>query len=52
MQVEKHRKNNMLGYTPDNVVVVSWRANRLKSDATAGELATIAAFYESLSNGA
>ena len=26
------------GYTPDNVWVISWRANRIKADATLGEL--------------
>ena len=32
------RKDNSKGYTPDNIQVVSGRANRLKSDATAEEL--------------
>lgn len=39
------RIDNARGYTPDNVVVVSYRANRLKSDATIQELAALAAFY-------
>ena len=41
------------GYVRDNVVVVSWRANRLKSDGTMTELETIVRFYraaESASN--
>jgi hypothetical protein len=34
-----------LGYVTGNVVVVSWRANRLKSDATIAELRAMASFY-------
>lgn len=34
------------GYTPDNVRVVSFRANRIKSDATAEELRRILAYVE------
>jgi hypothetical protein len=34
-----------LGYVRGNVIVVSWRANRLKSDATIDELARILDFY-------
>lgn len=33
------------GYVPGNVIVVSMRANRIKSDATAAELARVAEFY-------
>jgi hypothetical protein len=33
------------GYVRGNVMVISWRANRLKSDATVDELQKIAAFY-------
>jgi len=29
------RIDNGLGYVKDNVLIVSWRANRLKSDGTA-----------------
>lgn len=43
------RINNSLGYVPDNIIVVSWRANRLKSDATPDELKAIAAFYDKVS---
>jgi hypothetical protein len=39
------RIDNTKGYVPGNVVVVSWRANRIKSDATADELRRIADFY-------
>lgn len=34
-----------LGYVPGNIVVVSLRANRAKSDLSAEELAALAAFY-------
>lgn len=37
-----------LGYVPGNIVVVSSRANRLKSDATIEELRDIASFYATL----
>lgn len=42
------RIDNSKGYVPGNVVVVSYRANRLKSDATATELLKIARFYARL----
>jgi len=37
-----------LGYVRGNVIVVSWRANELKSDATPEELRKIADFYQSI----
>ena len=37
-----------LGYVRGNVIVVSWRANRIKNDATIEELRSIADFYASL----
>lgn len=37
------RIDNSGGYTLDNVQVISWRANRIKSDATKEELLAIAA---------
>jgi hypothetical protein len=40
------RINNSLGYTPDNVAVVSYRANSIKRDATLDELKRIVAFLE------
>lgn len=43
------RIDNSRGYVPDNVVVVSFRANRIKSDATLDEMRRIVAFYDSLS---
>jgi hypothetical protein len=42
------RIDNSRGYTPDNIVVVSYRANRIKSDAKLGELLAVARFYERL----
>lgn len=39
------RLDSSKGYTPDNIVIVSWRANRIKSDATAAELKALAEFY-------
>jgi hypothetical protein len=42
------RIDNTKGYVWNNVIVVSWRANRIKNDATAEELRAIADFYEKL----
>jgi len=39
------RINSALGYIPGNVVVVSWRANSLKKDATPTELRALADYY-------
>lgn len=39
------RIDNSRGYTKDNVVIVSWRANRIKGDATPEELMLVAEFY-------
>lgn len=39
------RIDNDKGYVPGNVVVVSYRANRLKSDAKPSELLRVARFY-------
>lgn len=35
------RKDSSQGYTPANVWVISWRANRIKADATKEEMALI-----------
>ncbi len=43
---------NFLGYVRGNVVVVSWRANRLKNNADIHELRALADFYEGLIKGA
>ena len=40
------RIDNSKGYVKGNVVVVSYRANRLKADASLAELQQIVAFYE------
>ena len=39
------RIDNAKGYVPGNVMVVSWRANRLKADATFDELERVSEFY-------
>ncbi len=39
------RINNAKGYVRGNIVVVSWRANDLKKDATVQELRRLAKFY-------
>ena len=38
--------NPNLGYTKDNVQIISWRANRLKSDASIEELEMILAYLK------
>ncbi len=45
------RIDNSKGYTKENSIVVSRRANTLKNDATLEELRTIADFYEKLQKG-
>lgn len=40
------RIDNNLGYVRGNVVVVSWLANRIKSNASLDQLKAIVAFYE------
>jgi len=42
------RVDNTKGYTPDNIVVVSLRANKIKNDATLEELKLITEFYSNL----
>lgn len=42
------RIHNNIGYVKGNVIVVSGRANRLKSDATLPELERILEFYSDL----
>jgi hypothetical protein len=36
------------GYTKGNIVIVSWRANRMKMNASLNELQTLASFYTKL----
>jgi hypothetical protein len=38
------------GYVPENVIVVSYRANTIKQDATPDEIALVAAFYQQIWN--
>lgn len=45
------RIRNELGYVRGNVIVISNRANRLKSDASIEELRDIASFYATLRRG-
>ena len=40
------RIDSARGYTPDNIWVISARANRIKSDATLGELKSLVAALE------
>lgn len=42
------RIDNSRGYTPDNIIVISFRANSLKKDATVDELEKVATFFRSL----
>lgn len=44
------RINNARGYTKDNIVIVSRRANVLKNDASVEELKKIVIFYDNLIN--
>lgn len=37
-----------LGYTPENIIVVSGKANMIKSDATLDDLEKVVRFYRSL----
>ena len=39
------RIDSSKGYTIDNIIVISWRANKIKSNATKEELKAIADFY-------
>jgi len=45
------RIDNSLGYIKGNIVIVSGRANRLKSDASISELKAIIKWYDELENG-
>lgn len=38
----------VLGYVPGNIVIVSYRANRIKNDATIDELTKVASFYNAI----
>ena len=56
---KKHRTDNSpsadridpnLGYIPGNVIIVSAKANAIKSNATVDEIYKVYAFYEALAN--
>lgn len=38
------------GYEIDNIIVISWKANRLKNNATKEDLEKIAEFYKNLNS--
>lgn len=40
------RKDNLLGYTKDNIEVISYRANILKRDANTEELGRLGVYYK------
>lgn len=42
------RIDNSKGYIPGNILVVSWRANRIKNDSTLDELKAIVECYSNL----
>jgi hypothetical protein len=42
------RIDNSRGYTPDNIIVVSVKANNFKNSATIGELKQLIEFYDKL----
>lgn len=42
------RVDNTRGYTKDNIIIISHRANRLKSDASIDELNKLVEFYNEL----
>lgn len=44
------RIDSSKGYTINNIIVVSWKANRLKSNASLIEMRKLVEFYEGLEN--
>ncbi|MFA5142511.1 MAG: hypothetical protein WC471_06100 [Candidatus Woesearchaeota archaeon] len=42
------RINSTLGYTKENIQIISWRANRIKNDSTPEELMMIAQYMSNL----
>ena len=44
------RKDSSLGYTPDNISVMSWRANRIKYNSTLEELELLCKYLRELSS--
>jgi len=45
------RIDNSKGYTKDNIAVISWKANRLKNNATIEDLRKLLKYMESVKNG-
>ena len=41
------RRNPKLGYTPDNIRIISWKANRIKSDATIEDIEAVLNYMKS-----
>ncbi len=44
------RIDSSKGYTSDNIIVISYKANRLKSDGTLAELNAMSEFYKTISS--
>lgn len=44
------RVDSSKGYTIDNIIIISWRANKLKSNASMDEIKRIFEFYNNLNN--
>lgn len=42
------RIDSSKGYEANNIVVISWRANKLKNDSTSREMELISKFYQNL----
>lgn len=42
------RIDSTKGYVIDNLIIVSWKANRLKNNATTEELEKISEFYKNI----
>ena len=47
-KIKANKTGQKKGYTKNNIVIVSNRANRIKSDATVDEIRKVADFYEKL----
>lgn len=44
------RIDSSKGYIPSNILIVSWKANRIKTNATPDELVKVARFYQLLAS--
>jgi hypothetical protein len=44
------RIDNKIGYVPDNIAIISWRANRLKSDGSIADFERLVAWLRFLKN--